>query len=121
MLLLVPTVVTSSSIDAIKKYEPASDDTYGKDSPFYESFLVKADSAKISQVVSNLISNALISIRLRHDIEQGKIIISIIRGNEIIISIQDNGQGIPPEVLSNLFTKFVTGSDSGYWFRFVHI
>ena len=32
---------------------------------------------------------------------------------EIIINVRDNGQGIPPDVAQNLFTKFVSGSDSG--------
>ena len=33
--------------------------------------------------------------------------------DEIIVSITDNGQGIPPDVAQNLFTKFVSGSNSG--------
>ena len=40
--------------------------------------------------------------------------------DEIIVSITDNGQGIPPDVAQNLFTKFVSGSDSGYWIRSVY-
>lgn len=32
---------------------------------------------------------------------------------EIFISISDNGKGISPEILPNLFEKFVTGSDTG--------
>jgi len=33
--------------------------------------------------------------------------------DQIIVNITDNGQGIPPDVAQNLFTKFVSGSDSG--------
>jgi signal transduction histidine kinase len=103
-----------------------------------ESFWIEADKAKISQVLSNLLSNALSSIRLKAGEGEGRIIISVSRtqkrdrknkfevadkihgrnssfnsDDEIIVSITDNGQGIPPDVAQNLFTKFVSGSDSG--------
>lgn len=103
-----------------------------------ESFLIEADKTKISQVLSNLLSNALSSIRLKAGEGEGRIIISVSRtqkrdrknkfevadkihglnssfnsDDEIIVSITDNGQGIPPDVAQNLFTKFVSGSDSG--------
>lgn len=32
---------------------------------------------------------------------------------EVFVSISDNGKGISPEILPNLFEKFVTGSDTG--------
>jgi signal transduction histidine kinase len=82
--------------------------------------------------------NALSSIRLKAGKEEGRIIITVDRtekseleynfreandngdpssssdrNDEIIVSITDNGQGIPPDVAQNLFTKFVSGSDSG--------
>jgi signal transduction histidine kinase len=103
-----------------------------------ESFVVEADKTKISQVLSNLLRNALSSIRLKRGTEEGRIIITVNRtekskeennfrmannshdpgstpdrNDEIIVSITDNGQGIPPDVAQNLFTKFVSGSDSG--------
>jgi signal transduction histidine kinase len=103
-----------------------------------KSFMVEADKTKISQVLSNLLSNALSSIRLKAGTEEGRIAITVSRtekmkgenkvgvannnhdlGNssdsnhEIIVSVADNGQGIPPDVAPNLFTKFVSGSDSG--------
>lgn len=103
-----------------------------------ESFWIEADKTKISQVLSNLLSNALSSIRLKAGEGEGRIIISVSRtqkrdrknklevadkihgrnssfnsDDEIIVSITDNGQGIPPDVAQNLFTKFVSGSDSG--------
>jgi signal transduction histidine kinase len=84
-----------------------------------ESFLIEADKTKISQVLSNLLSNALSSIRLKAGEGEGRIIISVSRtqkmdgDDEIIVNITDNGQGIPPDVAQNLFTKFVSGSNSG--------
>jgi signal transduction histidine kinase len=103
-----------------------------------ESFWIEADKTKISQVLSNLLSNARSSIRLKAGEGEGRIIISVSRtqkrdrknkfevadkihgwnssfnsDDEIIVSITDNGQGIPPDVAQNLFTKFVSGSNSG--------
>ena len=76
--------------------------------------LLKADKNRISQVVSNLISNAL-------KFTSGGIIsvqTSVYgndksNNNEVIVSIKDNGQGIDPEILPRLFSKFATKSYSG--------
>jgi signal transduction histidine kinase len=90
----------------------------GKDKPkiLYDpkDLPLKADKNRISQVVSNLMSNALkfssggtISVQ------------SSLKGNdknnnnEVIVSIKDNGQGIDPEILPRLFSKFATKSYSG--------
>jgi signal transduction histidine kinase len=105
-----------------------------------ESFMIDADKTKISQVLSNLLSNALSSIRLKSGTEEGRIAISVSRtgkrseeknrrgvankshdfssssdsnDEEIIVSITDSGQGIPANVAKNLFAKFVSGSNSG--------
>jgi signal transduction histidine kinase len=117
------------------EYEVARDNNNNEANTISGSFLLEADRTKISQVVSNMLSNAVTSIRLMDDTEEGIISISISKRekieaknvigraeivhdrrssrDEIIVSIKDNGQGIPPEVDANLFTKFVTGSDSG--------
>lgn len=92
--------------------------TNDKDKPkiHYEpnDLLLKADKSRISQVVSNLISNAL-------KFTSGGIIsvqTSVYgndksNNNEVIVSIKDNGQGIDPEILPRLFSKFATKSYSG--------
>lgn len=107
-----------------------------------ESFMIDADKTKISQVLSNLLSNAQSSIRLKTGTGEGRITISVSRTrqrgeeknilrvankgheftgssgtsdsyDEIIVSITDNGRGISADVAKNLFTKFVSGSNSG--------
>jgi signal transduction histidine kinase len=72
------------------------------------SISVYADKERVSQVISNLLSNAFKfttkgTIRLTADRE----------GSETIVRIMDTGQGIDPEVLPKLFTKFTTKSSSG--------
>jgi signal transduction histidine kinase len=107
--------------------------------PVVESFIVNVDKIKISQVISNLLSNALTAIRLKNHGEEGRINILISRsekkkyktkvndnimataenaydtsfGDEIIVNIKDNGIGIPPSIIPNLFAKFISGSDAG--------
>lgn len=90
----------------------------GKDKPkiLYdpEDLPLKADKNRISQVVSNLMSNALkfssggtISVQTSLKSNDKN------NNNEVIVSIKDNGQGIDPEILPRLFSKFATKSYSG--------
>jgi signal transduction histidine kinase len=93
--------------------------TNDKDKPkiHYEpnDLLLKADKNRISQVVTNLISNALkftsggiISVQTSvYGNDKSN------NNNEVIVSIKDNGQGIDPEILPRLFSKFATKSYSG--------
>lgn len=64
--------------------------------------LVSADSGKLKQILINLIDNAI-----KYTPDGGVIDISIRRsGKEAIVSIQDNGVGIPKNLLSRIFEKF---------------
>jgi signal transduction histidine kinase len=104
-----------------------------------ESFLVEADSTKISQVMCNLLSNAFRAIRSKNKLKEGILVILIKKNNkmqkervelnkitlnnnhihnlgrvaEIIVSIHDNGDGISPKILPNIFGKFVSGTSLG--------
>ena len=90
----------------------------GKDKPkiLYEpkDLPLKADKNRISQVVSNLMSNALKfssggAISVQSSLKSN----DKNNNNEVIVSIKDNGQGIDPEILPRLFSKFATKSYSG--------
>ena len=81
--------------------------------------LIKADKARIIQVISNLLSNAV-----KFTKEDGTIIIAIkkkedknntsrgVVGNAFV-TIKDNGIGIDPYILPRLFIKFATKSYEG--------
>jgi len=78
------------------------------------NFIIEADKARISQVVSNLLLNALkftIKDRLIQVIVKKKEI--DIRKKEVIVSIKDTGTGIDLEIFPKLFTKFATKSSKG--------
>jgi signal transduction histidine kinase/CheY-like chemotaxis protein len=76
-------------------------------------FLIEADRDRISQVISNLLSNAL-----KFTIEDDTIYVTIEKKDtgstgEVTVSIKDTGTGIDPEIFPSLFTKFATKSYRG--------
>ena len=76
----------------------------------YENIYVEADKPRITQVISNLLRNAL---KFTND---GEICVNVEKDDIaklILISIRDTGAGIDPEILSRLFTKFATKSFEG--------
>ena len=75
-----------------------------------EPIFVEADRARIFQVLSNLLGNAV------KFTSQGTITIAIEKSNnqdnnEMIVVVKDTGIGIDPEILPRLFTKFATTSE----------
>jgi signal transduction histidine kinase len=76
----------------------------------YEPIHLKifADRYRITQVISNIINNAI------KFTEQGSISIEGTMGNsELTIKITDTGKGIDKEIVNRLFDKFVSRSEQG--------
>jgi two-component system, OmpR family, sensor histidine kinase VicK len=74
------------------------------------TIVVEADRERITQVISNLLDNAI------KFTNEGYISLNISTNdddNEVIISVRDTGIGIDSEVLQRLFSKFVTRSQQG--------
>ena len=76
--------------------------------------LLNADRGRVSQVISNLLSNAakftpVGTISIVSHLSRNP----DLKNNEAIISVNDNGQGIDPDILPKLFSKFATKSFSG--------
>jgi two-component system, OmpR family, sensor histidine kinase VicK len=75
-----------------------------------EDIFMEADKGRINQVISNLLSNAI------KFTGEGSIILTLEKkdnNQEILVSIQDTGTGIHPEILPRLFAKFATKSEIG--------
>lgn len=71
-------------------------------SSFQGAVSVKADPQRISQVMTNLIENAI-----KYGNEKGKVIVGFEDDKKhISISVRDDGPGIPPEHLSRIFERF---------------
>jgi signal transduction histidine kinase len=92
----------------LEKEEQSNDDANSND------IFIEADKERITQVLINLLDNALKSTK-ENDI------ISIIvqiqedgrRNLEVIINIKDSGMGIDPKILPYLFEKFCTKPSPG--------
>ena len=108
-----------------------------------DHIIVEADSIRIYQVISNLLNNAFKSSKMcidtgdnystGYDISStitvltaikkfsniykngktGKNSLSNNHNAEVIVSIQDKGTGIDPDIQDKLFSKFATKSDTG--------
>jgi len=75
-----------------------------------KNIFVEADRVRITQVISNLLNNAMKFTKGRG----GSISINTEKkDNHILVSIKDTGTGIDPEILPQLFSKFVTKSYQG--------
>jgi len=66
---------------------------------------VHVDSGRILQVIHNLLSNAL-----RYSSPGGRVVLSARRSDgEVVFSVSDNGAGISPEDLPNVFERLYRG------------
>jgi signal transduction histidine kinase len=73
-----------------------------------DAIIVEADKERITQVLDNLLSNAL---KFTND---GIISISVESKDGLaIVNVKDDGQGIDPDILPRLFTKFASKSEIG--------
>jgi len=71
--------------------------------------LVELDPNQIKQVILNLAKNSIQAIK-----GEGRLEISCFFGNSsVFIRITDNGEGIEPSVLENIFNPFFTTKESG--------
>ncbi|HZL23664.1 MAG TPA: ATP-binding protein [Nitrososphaeraceae archaeon] len=81
--------------------------------PSNYTLFVQADKERIAGVISNLLSNAI------KFTKKGEIFVSIRKENSnsinpyAIVTVKDNGEGIDPEILPKIFSKFVTKSYEG--------
>jgi two-component system sensor histidine kinase VicK len=80
-----------------------------------EIFLIEAERQRITQVVSNLLDNAV-----KFTKGKGKDVEVIAKRESkkvdreiVVVNIKDTGSGIDTEILPKLFTKFVTKSETG--------
>jgi len=87
-----------------------------------QDILIEADKQRITQVVSNLLDNAVKFIKQGG--RSGTVIVDIEKKtvrrtgqenkeHDVVVSIKDDGPGINPDIMPRLFTKFAAKSDVG--------
>ncbi|MCF6328085.1 MAG: ATP-binding protein [Devosiaceae bacterium] len=80
-------------------------------SPVETSISVMAGQVRLSQVVVNLLSNAIDAVA---DCSRREVLISAqVRDKKVYICVEDSGLGVPPEDSSKIFDAFFTSKDVG--------
>jgi signal transduction histidine kinase len=92
------------------KWNQKNDNDIMKISYQPQHIFVEADKARITQVISNLLSNA---VKFTEE-KGGNIHISTENiDSQVLVSVKDSGNGIDPEILPKLFSKFTSKSYQG--------
>jgi two-component system, chemotaxis family, CheB/CheR fusion protein len=69
---------------------------------------IEGDRVRVSQIIENLLTNAA-----KYTPDGGRISVSLCReGGRILIKVQDNGRGIPPDMLESVFGLFVQSDNT---------
>ena len=75
--------------------------------PDVDHFTMDQDSKKLRNIVSNLLSNAI-----QFTPEGGDVYFLVQTNQDLVLTVRDNGIGIPAEKLSHIFDRFYQGDDS---------
>jgi len=113
-----PKLVADSNNNKVKVVYESLEHREGEVENNIDTVFVLADRDRIAQVISNLLDNALkfthqglvsiaVSIKENRQGQEGE------NQSEVVVSIEDSGSGIDPEIFPRLFTKFSSKSFSG--------
>lgn len=99
---LAPNYLEEVVEDAIRFVEPLVEQRNGEIIADLEEINAMIDAPKIQQVVSNLLSNAI-----KHNPDGCKVHVNLRQeGETATLSVRDQGEGIPPEMLPHVFERF---------------
>ena len=94
--------------DQINQIEKTNKDIRISHEPQDQTIEVEADKNRLTQVISNLLNNAI------KFTKEGTIkVTEQVRDSMALVSIKDTGQGIAPEIFPRLFSKFAAKSETG--------
>lgn len=100
--------ILSKAVDDLKNQSSQKNIVLNLNLPSQGMPKVLADPIRMSEVLTNLISNAI-----NYTNPGGKVEVSAaLSPNEVTTTVSDNGVGIPKEALSHLFSKFFRVSNS---------
>ena len=77
---------------------------------FDDDLYIIGDSDKVKQILSNLYNNS----KEELESQSGKIKISVLKNDDkVVLSFEDSGQGIAPELTEKVFTPYYTTKEAG--------
>lgn len=82
-----------------------------KISPHKDRIMIKADKTQINRLLTNLIQNAIQSVPETRDAEIE--VATKDKGDTFVLSVKDNGSGIPEDMTDKIFTPNFTTKTSG--------
>jgi len=92
-----------SIVEAVSSFTPGPELSFR----FEEDICANIDPRLVKCLVMNLISNSLV-----HAEDCSRIMVNLLkRGGSIILSVDDNGAGIAPEMLHSVFDRYLHGFD----------
>ena len=96
--------VLSSAIEAVQPMLEAKQHTLTT-TFHHDAITVEADPVRLTQVISNLLGNAV-----KYTPTGGRILVdSALNENELRITVRDNGIGLAPEMITQVFQMFARG------------
>jgi signal transduction histidine kinase len=106
-----------ASIDPVQPLERALDITLALGRPVtvrkhfeHDGAMIQADAGLLQQAWGNILTNALQAI----DGRDGELKLrSQLQDGEILVSVEDNGPGVPAEIMPRLFEPFFTTKEQG--------
>lgn len=94
--------------EVVEDAQASSSDHHWKWVPAAGNPTVTGDPAQLRRAIANLLANARI-----HTPEGTTVTTTVAsQGGEVLVTVADDGPGIPPELLPNLFERFVRGDGS---------
>ncbi len=101
------TAVVNAAIETVRSLFEARRQTVTLTSEG-EGLFVQADSARLAQVIANLLINAI-----KYSPEGARTGITVEAAwGEVVIRVRDEGAGIDPQMLPNVFDRFLQGEDA---------
>jgi two-component system, OmpR family, sensor kinase len=105
---LKPTDLSEIVINAVSDARAAGPDHVWQMSLLHDPVLAYGDRHRLQQVMANLLANARTHTPAGTQVHTG---VSVL-GPEAIVTVTDNGPGIPPEVSHRVFERFARGDAS---------